>query len=165
MRKAQMEAFYRRLTPSSKSLGKNRKGQMFVVTMVFLTGLIFAVQQLLFQYSLVDLSEPMQRTDLYLLESAGSIFNITMEGLDCADSGSVARTLQDLVELDTWLARQTFRGYSLELEYNGLDTPNLDCNGETDAVLVLDIRIIGPGSETERIYIYTQPLPEEVGWD
>lgn len=36
----------------------SRKGQMFVVTAVFLTGMLFAVQQAMLSYTLIDMSSP-----------------------------------------------------------------------------------------------------------
>lgn len=131
-----------------------RKAQMFIVTMVFLTGLIFAVQQLLFQYTLIDLSRPLQQTDFYLLSSIGDIFNLTIYGLNCSNLNSREQVLNNLVELDAWLNRQSFGGYSLELMYNAQKKPNLNCTG--GAVLILDVEITGADSFTEKTYVYTE---------
>ena len=46
-----------------------RKGQMFIVTIVFLVGLVFVVQQILLQYSYVDMPSSYKETDYYLLKS------------------------------------------------------------------------------------------------
>ena len=45
------------------------KGQMFIVTMIFLVGLIFFVQQTLFGYTALDLSDPFQEDDYYIIKN------------------------------------------------------------------------------------------------
>jgi hypothetical protein len=61
-------------TPSGK-----RKGQMFIVTMVFLAGLIFSVQQLLFSYSALDLSSPFRENEVYILYNVKGMINQTIK--------------------------------------------------------------------------------------
>jgi len=138
------------------SCKKASKGQMFIVTMVFLTGLIFAVQQLLFQYSSLDLSRPLQRTDYYLLVSMEDIFNLTMSGLNCSSPASEAEVTQNLMELSNWLSKQTFKGYSLDLSYNGKDSPNIRCDplNPRKPVLDLEITITGADSHTQNTYSF-----------
>jgi hypothetical protein len=130
-----------------------KKGQMFIVTMVFLAGLIFTVQQLLFQYSFLDLSEPLRDLDANLL---GSIRDMFSEGLaaspDCQSAVWAAQ------EIHTFLSAQTFRGMDLEFKYwqegKWANAPYLECtNWDTeDPVLQLKLTVTSPTSYREVEY-------------
>ncbi len=55
-----------------------KKAQMLVVTAVFLTGLLFAVQQALLTYSLLDLSDPFQTKENYIAMNLIDSVNYTI---------------------------------------------------------------------------------------
>lgn len=128
----------------------NRKGQMFIVTMVFLTGLIFAVQQIIYQYSFIDPADPMQRDDSPLFFAIRDAYNDTI-----SSAPACGRANASVQQLHSWLMASAMGPYSLELRYNGLASPDLDCSkwGSGD-VLVLSVRITGPVTESSAEYRY-----------
>lgn len=124
---------------------------MFIVTMVFLAALIFAVQQLLYQYSFLDTSEPLRGQENQLLWSIRDSFS---QALNSTDECIPALRLME--ELDAFLSRQTFRGLDLGLSYNNRDDPNLDCPAWNagDPALILKITLTGPTTQSEVTYTY-----------
>jgi hypothetical protein len=128
-----------------------RKGQMFIVTMVFLTGLIFAVQQIIYQYSFIDPSDPMQRNDAPLFFAIRDAYNTS---INSASSCAIANA--SVQQLHYWLMGSSMGPYNLELRYNGLSSPDLDCGrwGSGD-VLALEVRITGPITDSTAIYRYS----------
>ena len=137
---------------------------MFLITMVFLAGLIFTVQQLLFQYTFLDLSSPMQKSDFYLLTSISNSFN---DSIWLAPNCNAASKY--IQELATWLSRQTFRTYTIDLKYNGKPEPNIICANwfnkpPNSSLLTLSINMIGPVTETSasfELYSRFEPVPQE----
>jgi len=77
-----------------------RKGQMFVATVVFLTGLLFSVQQALITYSLLDTSSPFQTKEHYVIsDTLGVIESSIRDATDCrAFEGSLKEILAALDE-------------------------------------------------------------------
>ncbi len=133
---------------------KNRRmrAQMFIVTMVFLVGLIFTVHQSLFQYSFTDLSQSAQKNDFYLFKNTINAFNRTLQLSDSCNNA--ANNLQSLAD---FLNQQIFRGgYSLDIE-DTLGT--LDCNnvGTPNATLRLTIHLIGSDTDTKGVF-YLSPI-------
>ena len=129
------------------------KAQMFIVTMVFLAGLIFTVQQLLFQYSFLDLSEPLRDMDANLLGSIRDMFSDCLAASpDCQSAAQAAQ------EIHTFLLAQTFRGLDLEFKYwqdgKWASTPYLNCTnwGTPDPVLQLKLTVTSPTSYREVEY-------------
>jgi len=132
---------------------------MFIVTMVFLTGVIFAVQQLLFQYSEIDLSQPMQKTDFYILHNMRDLIQQSLYAPNC---GEAANNLEEIVR---FLGEQPLRGFTFSLMYNGEFLPNLNCSNWKTAEPVLDLKanIIGPGLDSVVVYpIYGREKEEIV---
>jgi hypothetical protein len=63
-----------------------RKGQMFVITMIFLAAMIFTVQSLLFTYNEIDLSHPPQNLDAYVVENMETMFQKALDSsTDCLE--------------------------------------------------------------------------------
>jgi len=127
------------------SYTKNRRmrGQMFIVTMVFLVGLVFTVHQLLFQYSFIDLSESAQENDFHLFKNTLDAFNQTLQ---LSNSCTDAQNYLDV--LASFLAQQIFRGgYSIDIE-DTLLTLNCSNVGTQNPVLKLTIHIIGADTDT-----------------
>lgn len=123
-----------------------KKAQMFVITMVFLAGLVVAVQQILIQYSELDISRAFGRTDSQLLENIRDGFNRTMGSSECCPVA-----LERLEEMDGFLSRRGSGSYFLELEYNGRQDVNLACgNFNTDRpVLNLTVKVTTGSAESE----------------
>ena len=95
---------------------KPSKAQMFVITMVFLAELVFAVQQGLFQYGSVDLSQTFQDDRAPLFRALVRAYNQTiLSARDCNDAQ------ERLAMLKSSTDQQPQAGYSLTA------TPTLDC--------------------------------------
>ena len=122
---------------------------MFIVTMVFMTGLIFAVQQIIYQYSFIDPSDPMQRDDSPLFLSVRDAYNSTI-----MSSSSCSIANQSVQQLHYWLMEKAMGPYSLDLRYNGLSRPDLDCGrwGTSSPVLSLEVRVTGPVTDSIAFY-------------
>lgn len=87
---------------------------MFVVTLIFMVGLIFTVQQALFRYSELDLSAPFIEGDSYFIRNTIEVFNDTVR-----NSGSCAQAEVNLKELSYVLAEKSAeRGFSANLVYD-----------------------------------------------
>ncbi len=69
----------------------NRKAQTFIITMVFLSALIFAVQQLLLTYSTVNTKQAEKDAAPYLQTSVASLIDsVLQEGRSCKISGCLS---------------------------------------------------------------------------
>lgn len=115
-----------------------RKGQMFVVTAVFLTGLLFAVQQVLLTYSLLDLSRPMESREHYMvknvLDSVGE--TITASG-DCLEFERNLNWLLMTLEQD-----YSSEGYVLDTSYY-LDCSRWDNEYPAPAPFSMSVTMLG----------------------
>ena len=110
------------------------KGQMFMVTMIFLAGLIMSVQQILIQYARLDLGQPFIRDDSELLQSIVNIINKSVR--PCSE--------QNIRELFARLSKQDFGIYDVRIAW--------DLNCSRQKPLHVDIQILSPGSKTEASY-------------
>ena len=95
------------------------KGQMFIVTMVFLIALIFAVQQLLLKCSTLDLSAPSKANDAYLVENMEPIFQAALDSSD--DCEEARANVRELIGLIT---RTIKGGYSSDISGDIECTPS-----------------------------------------
>ncbi|MCJ7816310.1 MAG: hypothetical protein MUP55_00495 [Candidatus Aenigmarchaeota archaeon] len=127
-----------------------KKAQMFIITTLFLIGLIFSVQQLMFQYTALDLSAPFRENNIYLLQNTKNIINNTIRTTpDCPDFMTKMKELKDF--LDKRIPRG---GYSLSLGYR-LNCTYWDNSPPQTAPLNLTIQIVGKNVETSsRVYLY-----------
>jgi hypothetical protein len=118
---------------------KKQKAQMLIITMIFLIGFIFAVQQNLLQYSQVNAPESMRENDIYLLNNIGNLFEEMLQA-----SESCADTQTKMAELDTYLKTQIFRGgYILELDYS------INCAVDSETInLDVDLTLKSEKTET-----------------
>lgn len=125
------------------------RAQMFIITMVFLAGLIVFVQQMLIQYHEVDVSKGFEKVDLYILESIRDMFNKTLENSECCDNA-----LLRIEELDSFLKRMENMKYFLELRYNNKEYVNLNCENynTNNSVLSLNVKITTGSSESSNIF-------------
>ena len=94
-----------------------KKGQMFILTMVMLVGLIFAIQNNLSAYSYIDLSQSFERTDFYLMESINRSFGEVIKSPTCED---VIRNAQDLKNS---LQGKVINGIEIDLDYSIICIP------------------------------------------
>lgn len=89
------------------------KAQMFIVTMIFMVGLIFFVQQALFGYSSLDLSKPIYMDDYYTVENIVRGVDKTIAGSStCREANEKISEFIDFVK-----RRLVKRGYELEGDY------------------------------------------------
>jgi len=120
---------------------------MFVVAIVFLVGLIFMIQQVLFQYTILDISEPARMSDTHVIRSLSEDINRTIKAkLECKGSDdSFERYLE---ELDSSLKKEeTGRIHVISI------SESLDCNywnnlPPAESPLNISIRITGLGKDT-----------------
>jgi len=97
------------------------KAQMFVITMVFLVGLVFAVQGILSQYGFVDLAKAFEKNHAPLLSSIKNSFNSTLQSSPCSELDS------NLKELELFLENKIVEGTTIELSYShSCIPPNLN---------------------------------------
>jgi hypothetical protein len=89
------------------------KAQMFIVTVVFLVGLIFAVQQALFQYSFLDLPAQSEKNDYYIFNN---VKDMVIQGISTAKNCTEA--VQNMEEIKAFMNKQILKGgYVLETIY------------------------------------------------
>lgn len=147
--KAQITAFRGcRLHP--KAVERNpMKAQMFIVTIVFLVGLIFTVQQSLFQYSFLDLPAQSERNDYYIFSNVKDIINQTIRTAEtCLEAE------QNVEETAAFLDKQILKGgYVLEIIWS-FECANWDTQ---DPVLNLTIHLKGADTDTTgTFYLYNK---------
>jgi len=123
------------------------KGQMFVVAVVFLVGLIFVAQQVMFQYTSLDISEPMRLSDAHAIRSLTNDINRTIKtNLEC--NGSEDSFERYLEELDSALNREeTGRIYIMYIS-GSLNCGFWDNSPPAENPLNLSVRITGLGRDT-----------------
>jgi len=85
-------------------------GQMFIVTVVFLVGLIFTVQQLVFQYTYLDMPSTFRSDDYGLLEGIKAVMNQTV-----ASSSGCQEALKRIDEASLFIESREISGYSVAI--------------------------------------------------
>lgn len=91
-----------------------KKAQMFILTMVFLVGLVFVIQQGFvnwFSYSMEFFTD-VQKNDYYLLNNVKAMTEKTIENSQSCDEAR-----ESLNELKSFLQSHVFSGYFLEFRY------------------------------------------------
>ncbi len=114
------------------------KGQMFIITMLFLIALIFAVQNSLAQYNSVDLSKSLQNTDPYLLQSIRNSFAQAIE-----TPKSCGEVQEGIEELGGYFNNRIVGGTSISISHSFQCSP--------DRTLLLTVKLkssSGQSSET-----------------
>lgn len=99
----------------------SRKAQMFVATAVFLTGLLFVVQQALVIYSVLDMTTPFTVKDSYSINNVLEMVNYTI--ISQQDTGN---PIADCLEFENDLKELLFfieddfskRGYLMMSDYS-----------------------------------------------
>ena len=91
-----------------------KKGQMFVVIAIFLTGLIFTVQTALITYSVLDISGPYQTREHYLTSNIIDELNSTIRSTaNCDSFGNNLREMLTVFRDDL-----TAEGYLMDVNYD-----------------------------------------------
>ena len=115
-----------------------KKAQMFVATAVFLTGLLFFVQQALLSYSILDLSGPYQTKEHYIAKNVVDIINYTI--MTTADCHEFENNLKELLsDLRTDFGSE---GYMIGINYD-LNCSRWNYAPPADAPLTLSITFTG----------------------
>ncbi len=105
---------------------------MFVVTTIFLVGLIFVVQQLLFQYMSVDPKAGFEFNEYGIVKSLAAAANATLQGSsNCAALENDMEVLKNFIESRTITA-----GYFVDFNHN------VNCSA-------FDYRVTLPSWETQ----------------
>lgn len=120
---------------------------MFVVAIIFLVGLMFIIQQILFQYTFIDISEPMRTSDVYILRSITNDINRTIKTtLECNGSDDSFETY--LEELDSMLKKEEMGNIYVISISKSLDCRFWKNSPPNEAPLNITIGITGLGEET-----------------
>jgi len=131
------------------------RGQMFIVTMVFLTGLVVFVSQLLLSYTVVDVSDVPDRTGTYVVKSYIDIINDTIQSSrNCTDANDSIR------ELHGFLNRLVTEGYFSSIKYGTNTLPDLtneDCQrfndpAGTPSLMKVSMNVIAGVTEADGTY-------------
>jgi hypothetical protein len=79
----------------------SRKAQMFVVTAVFLTSMLFVVQQIFITYASIDTSAPFKTKQVYVMKNIIDSVNDTIKSADDGLAGcqEFQKNLEELLSL------------------------------------------------------------------
>ncbi len=122
-----------------------KKGQMFIITMVFLVGLVFVVQQGFvnwFAYS-IDFYSETQKNDYYLFNNAKDMTDQTFLG-----SATCTEARNNLNDLTTFFNTRVLTSYFLEFSYS-LECGNWPNTAPADPPLDVTIHIKGENTDTQ----------------
>ncbi len=124
----------------------SKKGQLFIVGIIFLLSLIFAVQQALFQYSEINISEPFKIRDAEILSDIIQVVNQTIRDTHSCDQ--TKDNFENRVEeLRNSFLDEYGRTYSSEISYV-LECANWDNTHLQAPPLTMTISISGSGKDT-----------------
>jgi len=119
------------------------KGQMFILTIVFLVGLIFSVQSLLLSYSYIDLSQGPQTSDSNIIMVISEAIRETIETTDfCSDAQG------NLNELNTHIVTGMLSLYDIDISYS-INCGRWDNPYPDPPPVEADVRIVGEATDTE----------------
>jgi hypothetical protein len=116
---------------------KFAKGQMFLLTFIFLSGLIAATTALVTQYGQIDVGYPYTVSDSFLLKSVKFLFQSVFDS-DCTKSE------QNIEQLVSFFERNPPAGFNLDIEWY------FNCQ---DQILYINLTNIGPGIESRAQWI------------
>ena len=131
-----------------------KKAQMFLLTFVFLSGLVVAVAGLISQYSQIDLSEPYLTSDAFLVKSIESTF-------ESALTDNCSKANQNLEEMKNWFERQAF--YPMQTDWS-LNCSNFNWSAPWPAPMQLNFSLTAPGREAKASFgLYQQCFDSDGG--
>lgn len=143
---------------SGRISGGSRRGQMFVVTAIFLAGLIFAVQSMAFQYLSVDSREGFMLDEYGIAKGVRDAVDATVAGSpDCGSLGVNMKLLRRFIE-----TQGSDMGYLTEFGYS-LDCSAFGSNPVSPVPLLnVSIRVLGGGKDsTSRLSFYKTASPPQ----
>ena len=126
------------------------KGQMFILTMVFLVGLVFVVQQGFvnwFSYSM-DFFADTQKNDYYLFDNVRQMIDQSIIG-----SSTCSETSDNMDELNSFLQSRILRGYFVEID-TSFDCINWYNSPPAAAPLRAGIHITGENIDTYGDFLF-----------
>ncbi len=124
------------------------KAQMFIIAAIFLVGLAFFVQQALFRYSSLDISEPMRTNDYYAFRSMHEMISYTTKSTRNCESGK-DNFRQNLGEIESLLSKEGgTMSYITSISYS-LNCSNWDNDPPDPSPLDLTLYTTGLGTETK----------------
>jgi len=123
---------------------------MFIVTVVFLVGLVFVVQQILLQYSYINIPSSYQESDYHIMISTE---NMITKAVTMASSCSEAS--KNIEESLLFVGEQTTSGYSINVEYY-MNCTNWNNAYPDPAPVPVTIKITSENTETiNKLVIYS----------
>ncbi len=124
---------------------------MFVITMVFLAGLLLSVQQGLLQYSAVDMRSALSSNDFFLLENIRNVMDITVKNAE-----SCTALKEEIDELEKFMENSLIVSeyfVNIEHEINCNNWYNTPDTGPSPLKLI--IKISGEKTQTQAaFYLY-----------
>lgn len=135
-----------------------RRGQMYIVTMVFLAAMVFGIQGLLLAYSDTDLSKSYQSADPYVLDNIEDIFKSTLDS-----SGDCMEARDNIIELRSMMNSIIEGGYEIRTSGDVSCTPQGDWPA-AGPDLVLHVSVFserGESSADFELYHGAAPSPPQ----
>ncbi|MEE9323659.1 MAG: hypothetical protein V3U72_03865 [Candidatus Aenigmarchaeota archaeon] len=124
----------------------SKKGQLFLVAIVFMIGMIFVIQQTLFQYSSVEMSRPFVGRDVETLNNIIEAVNETIrETYYC--NGTKDSFEDRISEMKISFLEEHGRAYSMDILYD-LDCSNWNNLPPGPSPLEITISVISSGMDT-----------------
>lgn len=128
----------------------SKKGQLFLIAIVFMIGMIFIIQQALFQYSSIEMSEPFEREDVELFSNMVEIVNETIkETYYCNETKDSFENKME--EMKMLFLEEHGRVYSIEIIY-ALNCSNWNNLPPDLGPLKITISIASLGRDTRGTY-------------
>jgi hypothetical protein len=132
------------------------KAQMFIIAAIFIVGLAFFVQQALFRYSSLDISEPMRTNDYYAFRSVNEMINYTIKTTGSCESGK-DNFRQNLGEIESLLSKESANmGYITSISYD-LNCSKWNNKPPDPGPLDLTLYTTGLGTETKGSFNLVNP--------
>jgi hypothetical protein len=132
-----------------------RKGQMFIVSVVFLIGMIFVVQQALFNYSSIDMASPYSVRDEEIFANILGVVNRTMAETHFCNETKDGFSMR-MERLKASLLEEFGREYTIEIAYQ-LNCSAWDNAPPQPAPLSLTLSVGGQGRDTRGNFVFYHP--------
>lgn len=128
----------------------SKKGQLFLVSVVFLIVMIFVIQQSLFSYGYIDPSEAYDSRVVDILADLIEEVNLTIRNADVC-SGTKDSFEENMRDMKSSLLQEFGRAYSIEMIYE------LNCSfwpnpPPQDPPLFMTLSVTGPGKDARATY-------------
>ncbi len=124
------------------------RGQMFIITMVFMLGFLAVIQQSLLMYSVFDLSAPARNSQYSLLLNIENVLNDTV--LSSTECGNAKNDLENnFYEVLDYIRTNSIR----EGVIINMDSNRIDCGAwgtENPVIVISPVRIMSGSHMTEK---------------